>query len=567
VRSGREYPPRRGRLPGIRKLGFALLAGITLASGAPPLDFYPGLWIGMAALAWLLSDDPAGPSLASRARVALTGARRGLAFGLGANLIALRFVPTVIARFTPLPWAAGALALLLLAMFEALRWMTAAIACETLARARVPRPVAFAAGVYAGTFVPTMMPWTPAGGAAPWPAMLQLADLVGERGVTALMALTAALAASGVRTALRREARVRGAIELGAALLVMAAQGGLGALRMAAVERSREAAPRVRVGLVQPSVAATTRWQADAAPAILDELAALSRRAEAEGAELVVWHEAAYPYRLPHGLRRAPSDTRAILRGLHGPVLTGLLLTKEDGASYNSAIVATRDGVLTEPYDKRHLLWFGEMVPFADRIPWLRRAFARGTGLSPGDRSVILPAGRIRASVLVCYEDMLPEAGREASEPAPNLLVNVTNDAWFAGTSESELHLRVATLRAIELRRDMVRAVNFGPTSWVDAAGRLVSRVPDDAANVLLAEPALLDEKPTMYARLGDEPLALVLLVFANAAVWRAAYRKKGHKPSSALKLLTTLAPEAAGRARRNPTASERMAAATESDP
>jgi apolipoprotein N-acyltransferase len=499
--------------------------------GAPPFDLYPALWLGMAALAWLLDGDPGwptSPSSPSRARIALTGARRGLAFGVGANLLALRFIPTVIARFTPLPWAAGALALLLLAAFEGLRWMVAGVASETLVRARVPRPAAFAAGVYAGTFVPTMMPWTPAGGAAPWPAVLQFADVIGERGVTALMALTAALAATGLRAALLPTGRRRGAFELGASLLLVAAQSSLGVLRMAAVESTRALAPHARVGLIQPSIGASTRWEADRAPAILDELTGLSRQAEAQGANLIVWHEAAYPYRLPHGLRRAPAGARAIVRdGLRGPVLTGVVLGRADGSAYNSAVVASPDGTLSESYDKRHLLWFGETVPLADRIPWLRRAFARGLGLAPGDHGAILPAGTIRASVLVCYEDMLAEAGREASQVAPNLLVNVTNDAWFSGTAETELHLRVATLRAVELRRDMVRAVNYGPTSWVDATGRVRSRVSADTPNVLVVAPALLDRPPTIYAAWGDTPLSLLLLVLANVAVWRTARRDR----------------------------------------
>jgi len=111
-------------------------------------------------------------------------------------------------------------------------------------------------------------------------------------------------------------------------------------------------------------------------------------------------------------------------------------------------------------------------------------------------------------------------------ETSPNLLVNVTNDAWFAGSSESELHLRVATLRAVEARRDMVRAVNFGPTSWVDAAGRVRERAAPDVPGVLSAEVALLDSRPTLYTDYGDAPLALLLLVLANVAGWRAARRR-----------------------------------------
>jgi apolipoprotein N-acyltransferase len=512
----------------VRKLALALLAGAVLASIGPPFDVYPALWIGMAALAWLLDDDPAWPAFASRTRVALTGARRGLAFGIGANLVLMRFVPAVIARFTPLPWAAGVLALLLLAAFEGLRWMVAAVACETLVRARVPRAAAFAAGVYAGTFVPTMMPWTPAGGLSPWPAFVQLADIVGERGVTALMALAAGLAAQGLRAALVPATRLRGALALGVAVALVLGQAGIGRARMWAVDRDRAIAPHARVGLVQPSVGASTRWEEDRAPAILEELTALTRRAEARGAELVVWHESAFPYRLPHGLRRAPDGPRAIVQeGGHAPVLTGLLLAgAADGAAYNSAVLATPDGALSPSYDKRHLLWFGETVPLADQLPWLRRVFARGLGLAAGDHAVAFESGAVRASVLVCYEDMLPEAGREAMEVAPNLLVNVTNDAWFAGTSESEQHLRVAALRSVEVRRDMVRAVNFGPTAWVDAAGRVLSRAPADFPSVLSAEPALLEGPPTPYARFGDAPLALLLLAAANLAVWRAARRR-----------------------------------------
>ena len=96
----------------------------------------------------------------------------------------------------------------------------------------------------------------------------------------------------------------------------------------------------------------------------------------------------------------------------------------------------------------------------------------------------------------------------------------LTQDRAEAESIESELHLRIAAMRSIEARRDMVRAVNFGPTSWVDAAGRVRGRYASVTPGVLLTEPALLETPLTFYMRLGDLPFA-VLLVAAVAGAAR----------------------------------------------
>jgi apolipoprotein N-acyltransferase len=172
-------------------------------------------------------------------------------------------------------------------------------------------------------------------------------------------------------------------------------------------------------------------------------------------------------------------------------------------------------------YDKLQLLWFGEMVPGGAYLPWLRRIFQKSGGLIPGDEPRALSLTReseppLRVGVLNCYEDTLAGAGvLIAASLTPNLLVNVTNDAWFSGTAEPELHARLAVMRAIEHRRDLVRAVNRGVTSWVDATG--ATRARDDRADpfVLMATPAVRDAPLTIYASFGDIPM-LALLVLAT---------------------------------------------------
>ncbi|MDB4996590.1 MAG: Apolipoprotein N-acyltransferase, partial [Myxococcaceae bacterium] len=277
----------------------------------------------MAGLAYVLEEKPR--ELAAKRRFLERPSVRGAVFGLAANLVAFRFVPTVVTSFTPLPWIAGALALVLLSAAQGLRWWLAAIVRDQLVRRGVPSWAGFAIGVYAGTFFPMVFPWNPAGGATPWPAMVQLADVVGERGVSALMALTAALFAHAIRHRGDRPRALKLAV---AGALVPLATLAHGAWRMASIEAVRASAPTVKIALVQPSIGATERWERARAESIVTKLTALTKSAESKAPALTIWPEAAYPFVLQHASRRSPIGGWAILQeGVRGPVLTGAVMS------------------------------------------------------------------------------------------------------------------------------------------------------------------------------------------------------------------------------------------------
>lgn len=524
-----------------RALLLAVAGGVAFALTSPPTDLYPAVIVGLAFLAGALEEPP---TPATR-RPTLRAFGLGAAWGTAAGIVGLRFVPPVIVRFTPLGFALGVLALILLAAAQSLIWAVGSAVTDLLhRRAHLPFPLAFGAGVLVALCVPTIFAWSPAGLVSPWPSFVQLADVIGERGVSLLFAVSAALLARAARTGSRANLRDRQAWSPAiAAVTLLLALHVHGRARIASVQRASQALPTLRVGLVDQAVKPLDRWNRSHHPTILKTLRQLTSALEAEGAELTVWPEAAYPYTLAHDARLAPRGPRSILgRDVRGPVLVGLItedlpVTGPGGDlehnSYNSATLLAPDGTMQPTYDKLELLWFGETVPGGNLFPWLRRTFQRSGGLIPGDapRALTLPAREgappARMAILNCYEDTLPALGRRlAGALAPTLLVNVTNDAWFYATAEPELHARLGAMRAVELRRDLVRAVNLGTTSWIDAAGVVRARYDEQRPGTLMATPALRDAPPTIYARLGDAPLFVALAAAAILSFWNARRRR-----------------------------------------
>jgi apolipoprotein N-acyltransferase len=540
-----------------RKHRTSLLAcagGLVCALATPPFDLYPALFVGLAVLAYVVEEISEKNSLppkgggsrrgASTRRIFLSALWHGTLWGTFGQLVGLSFVPSVIQMFTPLGTAASWLAHALLAAAQSLAW-GAAMALVVLLRRKLGTPLelAFGAGILLVSLLPALFPWTLAGLVTPWPALVQLAELVGERGVSVLLAVAAALLARGARAALEREGRARVAAPFAAAGLVVAALLAHGAW---AITRVDAGADHARIALVQAAVDPHERWERQNWPSILGRLKNQTASAEAAGVDLTIWPEAAYPYALPRTTRAVPRGERQILGGaVRGPILFGLITLappdkRPDGTyrhdKYNSATIVRRDGRMQEPVDKVELLAFGEAVPLGEHVRWLRDTFAKSGAMIAGKDVRALRLERndgaaLEMAVLNCYEDTLPALGRRVlRELSPNLLVNVTNDAWFVGTQAPELHLRLSAMRAIELRRDLVRAVNLGPAAWIDAAGRVRARRDGAEPGYLVVEPALRSAPLTLYARWGDLPLALVLvaLIAARVVTVRLQARNQG---------------------------------------
>lgn len=480
-------PPPGRLLSGRAALGAVVLGGISVPLAAPPTDLAP-----LALLA------PAGLWLALRGKSPRDGALLGLAGGLAANLVGFRWAVGLLQDFANLPLPVCVLLWLLLALGQSVGWVATGTAVAWLERrgvaVRWSLPAALVVSEWA---VPSIFPWTLALTQHRVLPLVQLAEVTGTAGPALVLTTTGVLLAEAALTRRPRLAIVAAAI--------VAATAGLGALRIAQLESARDSRPGLRVGLAQPNVAIFDKHDPQQFGKHLRNLQELTMRLEAQGAELVVWPESSYPYALSTDQRRdGERGMPRVRRRGAVPILFGAMSRSPDRRKrFNSAFLLAEDGALTGPVHKHQLLVFGEYVPLYHELPWLARAFPRAEGFTPGPGPGVLVSGRVRAGVFNCYEDILSDFGRAMAARRPNLLVNVTNDAWFGDTAEPHLHNALATFRAIELRRELVRAVNTGVSSHIDVTGRIVARTGTFARTTLVANVHLW-EGETFYARFGE---------------------------------------------------------------
>lgn len=191
---------------------------------------------------------------------------------------------------------------------------------------------------------------------------------------------------------------------------------------------------------------------------------------------------------------------------------------------YNSALFVDRQGRIGPRYDKMHPVLFGEYVPLAKQFDWLAGLSPIGAGIESGSEVPVFKVAGVRLAANICYESAIPHVIRrqvvrlrqEGQEP--DILVNLTNDGWFHGSSELDLHLTCAVFRAIECRKPFLIAANTGFSAWIDADGRILRQGPRQAADVIIARPQI-DDRRSFYLAWGDWPAGLCLLAVCGVGL------------------------------------------------
>lgn len=487
------------RAAAVRGIG-ALMAGAMLAFAYAPYGFYPSAVLSIAALFWLWRD--ASPREA---------AGIGWLYGVGMFGHGVWWIQVSIHKFgLPLysfSVTVTVLFVLFLALYPAL--------CGYCAR----RFAASRAAVQLLLVVPclwTLLEWVRGGlfSGFPWlllgysqidSALAGYAPIIGVYGVSLVVAV---LAGALVYCSHHLDRRGAGAVVLALFLV-------LGGAWLNTHEWTQPIGVPKSAVLVQGAVPQEIKWQAAALQATLELYQSLS--ASHWGKDFIVWPEtaiAAFPDDIPQVL--AALKVQASEAGT--ALLVGMPTGDLRGSYYNSIVLlGSHDG----HYDKHHLVPFGEYLPFDT---WLRPVLdflkIPMSSFSPGPaRQPPLQAGSVAIGASICYEDAYAsEVARPL--PAAQLLVNVSDDAWFGDTIAPHQHLEIARMRARETERYLLRATNTGISAIIDAHGRIVARSPQFQSVVITG-----DVQPrsgaTPFVRYGSTPLLVVLIGVLGVACYR----------------------------------------------
>ena len=521
---------RIGLLRGWRRASAAFLAGLLAVAGQAPYDFPLVCLISFPVLVWLL-DGTHGRGAARFRQAFATGWWFGFGYFLGGLWwIGLALLVEAESFAWALPFAMVGIPLLLAFFYGFAAVLARLMWCEGIGRIAA-LAVGFAVAEWLRGFVLTGFPWNSIGYAAmPVPMLMQSVALVGMDGMNALAVFVFALPALLDGAPGRR---------LGAALFsgLLILHAGFGYYRLAQpLPAGRQ---QLSVRIVQPDIDLSEKWDEGVRERIFATLIELSARPPAPGQarpQLIVWPETSVPFLF--------SDRPDALEAIGGMLQEGQMLlagiVREERAPgpegrlryYNTVAAIDDGGRIVAAVDKVHLVPFGEYIPFSGLFGALgiEQLVAGPMNFTAGKRrsDIVLPGG-VKAVPFICYEAIFPElVAHDAA--AGQVMVNVTNDAWFGDTAGPYQHFRQAQLRSVENGLPLLRAANTGISGIVEQRGVVIDALAMNRVGVI-------DARIPLYRSQAVSPKqrrinSLLLLALATVAL---AAKMRRRLPSSRL--------------------------------
>ena len=365
------------------------------------------------------------------------------------------------------------------------------------------------------------------------PVLIQISDLFGAYAVTFAMTAFAAGVTQACFTwrAAETQAEAHKAAKLPPrvitgvlwSIVAVGATVGYGVMALNSSVASREHAdstveqPSTRIALIQSSLDTILvppkgedpeeKHRADFTHRM--EISHRARVADQE-IDLVVWPESSFP--TPELLFEDAADTRAAsystaIRAYYDkaindvgrfepvPLIAGA--TTYDTANesvYNAALLIDESGKVVSRYFKNHRVMIGEYTPILEYFPEVLKLMPFLRTLTAGDSSCVMDSGGVAIVPNICFETTVPHYlrnqlnGLAASGQEADVMLNITNDGWFFGSTCLDLHFACTVFRAVEMRKPMLVCANTGFSAHIAADGRVIKKGPRRATEFLICD-------------------------------------------------------------------------------
>jgi apolipoprotein N-acyltransferase len=259
-----------------------------------------------------------------------------------------------------------------------------------------------------------------------------------------------------------------------------------------------------------------------------------------QGADLIVWPEAAATFefqpddRYPVGDAEDAAFRNSLLqlaRDLGKPILFGApaLVTKDDRiiGFANRAYLVSALGEIAGWYDKIQLVPFGEYVPLRAVLGFFVNRIVHGMGdMIPGQQQTLFEVNGAKLSVLICYESIFPDLARRSVKEGADVMVNITNDAWYGTSSAPYQLLAMAAMRSVETKVPMIRVANTGISAIILNDGTITATTPLFKRGTELEDVGWHPMR-TLYTIVGDLFAQICLLLTAIALIWAWRWPRK----------------------------------------
>lgn len=442
--------------------------------------------------------------------------RLGLLAGTLSNLIGTYWLIGTLSRFGGFPIPVSVIFIVILSAFSGLSYALFSYIVTRLGFMRRPGLLSalLVAAVWTSVeyFFPFLFPYGIGNSQADYIPVVQIFDLFG---VYALSFIIVLVNVAITRAIMRRGGSPFPVREAALSAVLVAAAIAYGYVRIGQVDAEIARAPKLKIGMVQANFdfLEKSESQEDIVTEKHKEMSLALK-----DVDLIIWPETAIQAWFP-------TDTNYLaLRDTVGvPYMEGKyfivggmsftpkeenieVITSDNVIQYNTAFLTDAEGRILSRYHKNKLLLFGEYLPFSKYFPAIKKISPASGDFTPGDEYDLfeIPEKGARIGPIICYEDILPPFSRKFAEKGANLIINITNDAWFGRTIAPYQHLFVSIPRSIETRKYLLRSTNTGISAIIDPVGRVVAETPTFERMNLEGEVGLMNGANTFYTRVGD---------------------------------------------------------------